>query len=907
MQAPPMDVRRADAGYNPRMRRSLPFVIFALLFLPVAKRAAAGPAAAPPAWRHDGQGHRLPWPAIRRFGTSRRRHLGSVRSVGFSPDGRWVLTGSNDNTAALWDAATGERVRTFKGHSSRIDVARFSPDGRRILTACWDDTARIWDVKTGRTLHVLKRHGRSITDGAFSPDGKRVATSSWDGTARVWNVKTGEQILAIDVYTTYENADPKLAGGGHLYKIAKGQRHVHAVAFHPLRDWLVTASQHRTLQCWDLKDGRLVRMFPGRRNGVNVGLLAFSPDGRVLMVAAGYSGKPIQFLDSVSGKPIWKTEGNKGFNLRAAFSRDGRLVATAAFDRVSLWDYAARKRIATFKTIPSGPVTFSPDGRRLAVGGDDLTAHIHDVESGRRLLTLEDFPDRPPDAPRPETPPPGHAAGLFAVRFNPDGTRLATGSNDRTARIWDLATGKTLRVLWGHTRYVDHLRFSPDGARLATGDYDGRAMVWNPRTGERLHALKASTRYITMLNFSPDGRMLVTCGNESYARVWDMESGKLRYQVGQKRGQLFTGVFDRSGRWLLTSSFDDYARLWDAATGEPIRRFGESKEGLQYAEFSRDGKRIVTTNWANPTERSAAKTYETETGRALVTFSGHKSLVDAAHFGPDGRYLATTSSDNTVRLWHAATGTMIRSLGGHAWEPQARFSPDGRYLLTASIKHSARVLHVPSGLEVMAFEGHHGKVYDIDWTQDSRTVATASVDTTALLWALFPPPREKALAWAGEALHADALEPGSLAKVLQAEWQELGSSSLENRLRASERLVALGEKAAGLLEENTGSPTPAWVRRQLKRLASEAYEERLDATAALMTRLCAEHLTDGSRVGEALRKLAADGAADLEARTRARSILEGFSYGAKLDAELRRLVAGIHALRWLRSVHHRRN
>lgn len=113
-------------------------------------------------------------------------HGSEVVSVGFSPDGRRIVTGSTDGTARVWDATTGQSLLELTGHTERINDVAFSPDGRRIVTGSWDHTARVWDAVTGQSLLELKGHAGEVTSVSFSPDGRRIATGSEDTTARVW-------------------------------------------------------------------------------------------------------------------------------------------------------------------------------------------------------------------------------------------------------------------------------------------------------------------------------------------------------------------------------------------------------------------------------------------------------------------------------------------------------------------------------------------------------------------------------------------------------------------------------------------------------------------------------------------------------------------------------------------------
>ena len=130
-----------------------------------------------------------------------RGHTGWVYRAAFSPDGKFVVTASNDNTARIWDAATGARVVELRGHTAPVVSAVFSPDAKSIVTASWDDTARIWDASTGAQLAELRGHTSSVLSALFSPDGKFIVTASADGTARIWDASTGKSLAELRGHT----------------------------------------------------------------------------------------------------------------------------------------------------------------------------------------------------------------------------------------------------------------------------------------------------------------------------------------------------------------------------------------------------------------------------------------------------------------------------------------------------------------------------------------------------------------------------------------------------------------------------------------------------------------------------------------------------------------------------------
>ena len=137
-------------------------------------------------WGLDEDGRLVMWDAATGKRIAEAGHESEVRSVAFSPDGKRIITGSNDRTSKVWDAETGKDTLTLKGHTSTVYSVAFSPDGKKILTGSYDKTAKVWDAETGKETLTLKGHTDGVTSVAFSPDGKRIITKYGDKTTKVW-------------------------------------------------------------------------------------------------------------------------------------------------------------------------------------------------------------------------------------------------------------------------------------------------------------------------------------------------------------------------------------------------------------------------------------------------------------------------------------------------------------------------------------------------------------------------------------------------------------------------------------------------------------------------------------------------------------------------------------------------
>ena len=280
-------------------------------------------------------------------------HSDVVRSVAFSPDGEYALSGSWDKTLKLWDVNTGREIRTFRGYPSDVNSVAFSPNGNYALSGSRDKTLKLWDVNTGREIRSFSGHSSSVSSVAFSPDGRYALSGSYDKTLKLWDVNTGE---AIRTFT----------GHSHL---------VYSVAFSPDGEYALSGSHDNTLKLWDVNTGREIRTFRGHSDAVNS--VAFSPDGKYALSGSG--DETLKLWDVNTGEAIRTFRGHSSYVYSVAFSPDGEYALSGSWDKtLKLGDVNTGREIRTFRGHSSyvNSVAFSPDGKYALSGSYDKTLKL---------------------------------------------------------------------------------------------------------------------------------------------------------------------------------------------------------------------------------------------------------------------------------------------------------------------------------------------------------------------------------------------------------------------------------------------------------------------------------------------------------------------------------------------------
>ena len=285
----------------------------------------------------------------------------------------------------------------------------------------------------------------------------------------------------------------------------------------------------------------------------------------------------------------------------------------------------------------------------------------------------------------------GHQGDVTSVSFSSDLQLLASGSVDRTIKLWDVPTWELKRTLTGHENYVKSVAFSPDGHLLASGSADTTIKIWEVATGNLRQTLKWNGNSVLSVAFGPEAHLLASGSWDRTIGIWDVASGTLKHTWTGHQAPVNSVAFSPDGRLLASGSDDKTIKLWDLASGE-----------------------------------------------VLKTLTGHDDKVTCVAFSPDGRLLASASADTTVRVWNVAGGKVEQTLIGHRlWVRSVAFSPDGRLLASGGNDNTIKVWDLARGKEKQELDGHSYDVESVVFSRDGQWIASGSGDHTIKLWGRF--------------------------------------------------------------------------------------------------------------------------------------------------------------------------
>jgi WD40 repeat protein len=621
--------------------------------------------------------------------TKLKGHTDGVYCVAYSPDGKYLVTGSLDHTLKLWDVAAAKEVKTYAGkdgHQKMVLSVAFSPDGQMIASGGADNTLKVWDVPIGTPIRSFKA-ADATTAVALTADGTKLAVGGKDGVVKVLNAADFKELLKLD--------------GQH-------QGAVTGVAFSANGQVLVSTSTDRTARFWNATNGQLlatvgahagaanaVAINPGgvaytvgddgmlrfwqlnpiaakaiSGNTATIRALAVSADGNVLIT--GGDDKTVRHFSPPAGKEIRPLTGPLAPVTSVTLNPANSVIAAASQDRqVYFWN-AADGKPAGQLTAHAGPVTdvqFHPQGTQVATAGAD------------GLVRLWAYPPTPArTAPHPD--------GVLVAVASPDGKKLYTGSADKVLRIWDATKPAVERQFTGHTGAITALAVSANGQLLVSGGADATLRFWNQATAKEADVVTAHAAPITSLALNPAATQVVSTSEDGTIKLWQLPfvAPKAFVHADQVTGLALTA----DGTKLVTGSGDKLVRLWNLATGAKEREYP-------------GGPTLPITS---------------------VAVSGNGATVAAA------------ALDKTVTLWNAADGKVLHKIAVPAAAQVVVFSPDGQSVAAGLADGTVKLLAVADAKETKSLAAHKAAVSGLAFTPKGDVLFSAGGDKVVQGWAL---------------------------------------------------------------------------------------------------------------------------------------------------------------------------
>lgn len=653
-------------------------------------------------------------------------HSDSVRSLSFSPDGKYLVSSSSDKTVKVWEVATGKEMTSFV-HGSDLLSAFFSSDGKNVWSGDAKGSLRLWDIGTGKTIAQLN-HGALAYALTCSSNRKYAFTGGGERLV-YWDLTTRKQVFTLPIKEVIVR-DAKFSNDGRFVAM--------------IIERFSYPNSESVIHILDVKKRKIVKKIKG--GSVPLRAVALSPDGKILIAGGGNDEKDAMMS-------VWETDSGwkitsfpfKWPVFNVEFSPDGKDAAAASFGEVCLFDTASWTKKGTIKG--ELPVAFSADNRVFAhssnwenvngvstyvVGiklidlttGEQLKKLVRNVEwvtfsafssSGQEIIasgTRHSFWDLKQ----------GKRNRAFFLKYpsgtvvypeaeSPDG-KLGVEYTDLGMRLWDLEAGTMIHAFpKDGTATLNRMKFSHNGRYLLTGMWDGSVGVWDMVNRIKLRTFSGKHKNrVTALAFSQDDRFAFSSSESEDGTIkkWDVETGSLltTYDVDQSTTSMDTSP---NGTWLLAGGYNGSKNdviLWNIDTGLRVKAFKGHTERVDIVAFSHKGQYIVSGDADH-----MVKLWDVRTGKEVITFTGHSGLIQSLDFSSDGTRLVSAARDGTTRLWDVETGREIAQFISFADGEWIIITPEGYY---SASENADRYLNVHLGRNVYGIENYRESFFRPD-------------------------------------------------------------------------------------------------------------------------------------------------------------------------------------------------
>ncbi|MBF0320467.1 MAG: caspase family protein [Nitrospirae bacterium] len=530
-------------------------------------------------------------------------HSSLVNSVAITPDGKYALSGSSDNTLILWDIATGKEIRTFSGHSNRVSSVAISPDGKYALSGSDDKTLKLWDISTGMEIRTFTGHSKYVNSVAISPDGKYALSGSRDKTLKLWDIATGKKIRTFTGHSDWVNS----------------------VAISPDGKYALSGSRDKTLKLWDIATGRKIRTYTGHTGWINS--VAITPDRKYVL--SGCNDNILKLWDIATGRVIRTFKGLSFIAIASvAITNDGKYAAVASPGTLILLDIATGRVNLTFEVDSDqvNSVAITPDGKYVLTGNDtilddnDKSLKLWDITTGSVIRTIGDTNRITSIAITPNdkyalsvvdgtlklldiatgsvirTFDPESSDTVLSVAISPNGKyALSGGKSDLT--LWDIDTGSDIQTFDSHEGWHIAVSITPDGKYALSGNTDNTLKLWDIATSTKIRTFTGHSSRICSVSITPDGKYVISGSEGDTLKLWDVTTGSVIRTFSGHSNYITSFAITPDGKYALFGNADGTSRLRDIATG---------KELVQFVSFN-DGEWVAITpeGYYNTSENGA--------------------------------------------------------------------------------------------------------------------------------------------------------------------------------------------------------------------------------------------------------------------------------------------------------------
>ncbi len=575
-----------------------------------------------------------------------------------------------------------------------ISAMTLSPSGMYLAASTHNGHLRVWNVTDGKPAWTTTNSNRAWSL-AFSPDESILACSHFRGRVSLWDVQTGRHLQTFE---------------GH-------EAWVHTVAFHPGGKFLASAGVDSRVCIWDLEEKKLSSVLLG--HSARIWSLAFSPDGSLLVSSGDETTIHIWDFNQRCLLRVIKHPAKN--SIRVAFHPHGKMIAVCceSYPKINLWNVHSGEIIGSLTCRSNGPTSlaFNPEGNLLVSGDQDGSVELWQLTDEYQLQYLKMLM--------------GHHHSISTMAFGRKHL-LATLSHGENIKLWNVESGKLLRVIEGYSRLIGANAFRPDNKQLLQGDASGKVRVWDLQNHRYTAIFQAHVGPVWALDFSPDGKTFATAGDDRTVRLWDAASFNcLKTYHGHE--QIWCLSFNQSGSILASGGSPNGIQLWDPNPDTGLVEPGnlDTADDVWSLAFDPGGEYLASGH-----SNGAVILWQIKTGKQQAILQHGTIPVGAIRFSSDGKQLFTSNNQYFLKTWDVASGacTDTNALESEGNRTRAvTIGDDGKIVAAGSSELIVNLWRTDYSENPLKFKGHSSRVWGMALSADGRYLASSDEEGTTIL------------------------------------------------------------------------------------------------------------------------------------------------------------------------------
>ncbi|UII28119.1 caspase family protein [Fulvivirga maritima] len=626
-----------------------------------------------------------------------RGHYGPIKSVAITPNGKYLLTGSKDNTIKLWDFESGREIRTYFGHTAPVRDLEITSDALHFISGSEDGTAKLWEIVSGKIIRSYETPKTQLNKVAISNDDQLLFTGGYSWKGYIWNLQSGDTIRSFRT-----DSDHSMGYGI-------------SAAFSKNGKYLAIGNDNNTTTIFDVESGeQLGENQPQDHSCAGCATkVQYSSDGKLLLMAPNRGPIQIQSLETNEGFII---NTNLPHYEGVDINFDNSAILALGEDSLKVYRWPQKTLLYAIPLNYKEPATdavFSPDGEHVIVVSDDQSINVYDALTGLLIKKMGGYLVNQDKGGLDYDP---NSRWDYYIKkytdlkndfaISPDGNYLAKGKIGNVVRLWDIKSGTLIREFIGHEKAILTLAFTEDGQQLITGSADRTIRIWDVASGEQLKVLEGHRDVIFSLNVDQEIGQIISGSWDGTAKRWDLNSGELLKSYSFSQASPYKIDFFQSDLYAIVASLDQKLSLYELDSDTPAREFIGHTDIISSFSVTPDKQNIASVSWDG-----MVKVWNVTTGLQEWRLNFKVPLYSVS-YNDNGSLLAVGGSDRSIRIIDPSTQKVIKTLKGHqAAVTNLSFTKDNDYLISSSEDGMIKIWDPENGQEVITYIILNGK----DW------------------------------------------------------------------------------------------------------------------------------------------------------------------------------------------------